>query len=498
MDTPEALNKVLSRIQTFDPQNAPKIMGFILIQEHGDKNVIRLAHVPDARLLSIIDEAKAFLGLSSNASSSASTPSSPSLGPFYRPPLRVTIPQSEIRSSPWANGSPVFSRSPGSGLPGSSAPFSRSSGDPIGRLPVANESCDSPGFLPTEGTRLTLQHHSRGCSSDEVFTIDCNDGVWGPPVYDNRKFLHGSSADLAVKDDTSFDEFLRINALQQRRLSAASMLMASDGRYPLSYSDRLSNLNDSPRSGPVISDLLGGNSDGYSNPSSCQIYLTFPADSTFTEEDVSSYFSMYGPVQDVRIPFQQKRMFGFVTFVYADTVKLILAKGNPHFVCDSRVLVKPYKEMGKTSDKNRRQKLHHLDMGKSSTSLSSPGVDSREPLDIPFGPRMFHKSKEATLRRMLEHEAHLQKTIQLQSRRLMDLQLIDEMKNRGSINEFLPGSSSPILPLSRSPNHHIFSLNETAEINEKENDSGHENSGNKQHDSLDSSELHNRLQKFLN
>lgn len=61
--------------------------------------------------------------------------------------------------------------------------------------------------------------------------------------------------------------------------------------------------------------------------------------------------SMYGPVQDVRIPYQQKRMFGFVTFIYPETVKLILAKGNPHFVCDSRVLVKPYKEKGKIPDK---------------------------------------------------------------------------------------------------------------------------------------------------
>ncbi|KAK1397565.1 hypothetical protein POM88_007428 [Heracleum sosnowskyi] len=42
------------------------------------------------------------------------------------------------------------------------------------------------------------------------------------------------------------------------------------------------------------------------SPDSRQIYLTFPADSTFREEDVSSYFSNYGPVQDVRIPYQQK------------------------------------------------------------------------------------------------------------------------------------------------------------------------------------------------
>ena len=63
--------------------------------------------------------------------------------------------------------------------------------------------------------------------------------------------------------------------------------------------------------------------------------------------------STFGPVQDVRIPYQQKRMFGFVTFVYPETVKSILAKGNPHFVCDSRVLVKPYKEKGKVPDKYR-------------------------------------------------------------------------------------------------------------------------------------------------
>ncbi|RAL52176.1 hypothetical protein DM860_017313 [Cuscuta australis] len=99
--------------------------------------------------------------------------------------------------------------------------------------------------------------------------------------------------------------------------------------------------------------LSGGHSDGHSNMSSCQIYLTFPTDSTFSEDDFSNYYSLSGPVEDVRIPYREKRMFGFVTFVYPDIVKLILPKGNPHFVCDSRVLVKPYKEIGKVSDKNR-------------------------------------------------------------------------------------------------------------------------------------------------
>jgi len=62
----------------------------------------------------------------------------------------------------------------------------------------------------------------------------------------------------------------------------------------------------------------------------------------------------------VRIPYQQKRMFGFVTFVYPETVKLILAKGNPHFICDARVLVKPYKEKSKVPDKYRHAATFHF------------------------------------------------------------------------------------------------------------------------------------------
>ncbi|XP_011620931.1 zinc finger CCCH domain-containing protein 18 isoform X2 [Amborella trichopoda] len=90
-----------------------------------------------------------------------------------------------------------------------------------------------------------------------------------------------------------------------------------------------------------------------------QIYLTFPAESTFTEEDVSNYFRTFGPVQDVRIPCQQKRMFGFVTFMYPETVKMILNKGNPHFVCGARVLVKPYREKSRLVDRKYPEKIDH-------------------------------------------------------------------------------------------------------------------------------------------
>ncbi|XP_008800633.1 zinc finger CCCH domain-containing protein 18-like isoform X2 [Phoenix dactylifera] len=91
--------------------------------------------------------------------------------------------------------------------------------------------------------------------------------------------------------------------------------------------------------------------------SSHQIYLTFPADSTFTEQDVVHYFRQYGPVRDVRIPSQDRRMFGFVSFHYAQTVQDILMKRNPHFICNSRVLVKPYREKSRIIDRTCMEKL---------------------------------------------------------------------------------------------------------------------------------------------
>ncbi|XP_069154696.1 zinc finger CCCH domain-containing protein 53-like [Solanum lycopersicum] len=120
---------------------------------------------------------------------------------------------------------------------------------------------------------------------------------------------------------------------------------------------------------------------GIINPRSRQIYLTFPADSTFKEEDVSNYFSTYGPVQDVRIPYPQKRMFGFVTFVYPETVKTILAKGNPHFVCDARVLVKPYKEKGKVPEKFRKQ---HQQQQQEATPTAGSNTNSILIFDVCF------------------------------------------------------------------------------------------------------------------
>ncbi|KAK3025259.1 hypothetical protein RJ639_044501, partial [Escallonia herrerae] len=288
-------------------------------------------------------------------------------------------------------------------------------------------------------------------------------------------------------------ELLRSKSAHQQRLAAASQLMAF-GNLPYSASNKCTNFllqqqNDSPRycitrsffwqmmilaslfllffvilfefyvlraatalmmgeemqkfsrspGGIDRSEFFMNGGSGIMNPGSRQIYLTFPADSTFREEDVSNYFSIYGPVQDVRIPYQQKRMFGFVTFVYPETVKVILAKGNPHFVCDARVLVKPYKEKGKAPDK-KQQQPHQIERGEFGACGSPTGLDSRDSYDL--GTRMFYNTQDMLWRRKLEEQADLQQALELQSRRLMSLQLLD-VKRHNHHRALSTGAANP-------------------------------------------------------
>ncbi|KAL3347486.1 hypothetical protein AABB24_021254 [Solanum stoloniferum] len=490
MDSYEATKTVLSRIESLDPENASKIMCYLLTQDQGDKEMIRLAFGPENLLISIINQTKTRLGLLSNSSSAPTTPSSSShfgsnkLNPFPQSSPRIMIPnngfQSSPVSSPWSGGSPpVFSRSP---RPVSYAAVVNGSGyeeqlfDPV-MSPSGRSDSMGMGFCEENQEK---QLHRRSCSVNDVFlggdggACDENGGFgWRPCMYyakgfckngNGCKFMHGGfgdSTDESSGNVECFDEIMRVKALQQQRFAAASQFMASGGRHPFGFNRCMSVYNDNQRSAAaalMMSDEFHKHGRSLpdrnefsamalvGNSSSClrQIYLTFPADSTFKEEDVSNYFSMYGPVQDVRIPYQQKRMFGFVTFIYPETVKLILAKGNPHFVCDSRVLVKPYKEKGKIPDKKQfHLQQQPIDREELSACLSPSGIESRELYDIPFGGRMFYNPHEMMLRRKMEQDAELQQAIEFQGRRLMNLQL---MKNHHHNSHFHPSVVSPGVP----------------------------------------------------
>ncbi|CAI9785760.1 unnamed protein product [Fraxinus pennsylvanica] len=507
-----------------DPENASKIMGYILIQDQGEKEILRLAFGPEALLLSCINQAKACLGLPSNSpSSNPSTPLSDPMrpnNPFPQNKPRILIPNYGLHpsnpSSPAAgfsrnsprpisyaavvNGSIGTNDNENSGSGSSSLPFYGGNDFPdesVGEMhhqvqefsfiddsmvdPIISPSgrSDSLGFPFGDGIPSPHPHpfHRRSCSVNDAALLSGFDdgngrGGWRPCMYfargfcknDNRcKFLHAGFGSEGIEvgspskmDSGPFDEFLRMKALQQQQRFALS---PPGSHHPLAYMKCPNFLNEHQRSAaaalvmgeerhkfgryqPERNDLSAMGFVGNANSSARQIYLTFPADSTFKEEDVSNYFSMYGPVQDVRIPYQQKRMFGFVTFLYPETVKLILAKGNPHFVCDSRVLVKPYKEKGKVLEKKQQQQMER---GEFSTCLSPSGLDSREQFDAPFGSRMFYNAQEMMLQRKLEQEAELQHAIDLQGRRMMNMQLMD-LKNQHHNIHFLSNlsASAPI------------------------------------------------------
>ncbi|URE11577.1 zinc finger CCCH domain-containing protein [Musa troglodytarum] len=567
MDANEATRMVFSKIQNLDPENAPRIMGLLLLQDDAEK-VIRLAFGHEALLHTVVVKAKEELGLAPP----------PSAGGSAAPPCLLRL-NSDSRlvavSSPfsWAPHS-VFSGS-GSrlgdiGLDGSleqlqnsdelispsnfsSSPFHGGGG---GHVPdqlsfLSNHSlsrsskpssggdvfgpgveCWSPRgngdaslFPYGLGWGLDGYQHQRSCSAaaDDLClgaapTLEFG---WEPCLYFARgyckngtacRFLHGLPEEAAatVVTGAKMDAVMQQQQQQQQRqelltgsksqrMGGASHLMAAGFPYsptgsvrpsPSSTSSKFLSFllqqqqNESQRAaalmpgGDEANKLMGGSrierSDLLGNPGSRQIYLTFPADSTFREEDVSNHFSIYGPVQDVRIPYQQKRMFGFVTFVYPETVRLILAKGNPHFVCDSRVLVKPYKEKAKLVPDKYRHSSAASCLGQKNLFCSSDFVqqqqqqaeradfstptalDAREAYHVhQLGARMLYgsTSEELLWRRKLEEQhqaAELQRAIELQGRRFMGLQILD-LNNR-SFPSSAPSSSidSPTITAARS------------------------------------------------
>ncbi|TVU50660.1 hypothetical protein EJB05_02039, partial [Eragrostis curvula] len=450
MDSWEVTKVVFERVHALDPENASKIVGMVLINDNSEKEMIRLAFGPDHLLHSFVARARADLA------AKPSSPPSPVLGPSQA-------------GRPW--------RMPSSG--GEHAPFA-AGGEQMGLYDCAGEAmypdeydCWSPAAAAAGGG------HRRSFSLSDAEVA----GAWRPCMYFSRGFCkNGSSCRFLhglPDDDDAAAEQREVAAMERAKAMAARPPQFMEpASFPFSPSPKGPNFllhqhqqqqqSELQRSAAAM--LLGGGEDlsrfsvrsprmdrnvDFMTHASRQIYLTFPADSTFSEEDVSNYFSVYGPVQDVRIPYQQKRMFGFVTFVYPETVKIILSKGNPHFVCGARVLVKPYKEKGKVPDRIRHglsllrpafsllpfPKLHPPHHAAEFAGCMTPTAlhNPKDPFDLQqpqIGPRMmlgdiaFH---EAVLRRKLEEQQQaieLQRAIELQGRRFMGLQLLD-LKNRG-------------------------------------------------------------------
>lgn len=90
MDFTESTRVVYNRIQVLEPENVSKIIGYLLLQDHGEREMIRLAFSPDNLIHSLINKAKTELGLSKPAASSPISPPQLNQAPITDLPLHFT------------------------------------------------------------------------------------------------------------------------------------------------------------------------------------------------------------------------------------------------------------------------------------------------------------------------------------------------------------------------------------------------------------------------
>lgn len=118
MDSGDPTALLLTKIRSLEPDYAPKIIGYLLLQDFGERDLMHLALGPESILQSMILKVKSQLGLFSNNLSLPSTPPSPSpLNPICRPPIngrgggshsngfmdfRRNSPSSPSSTSPWS------------------------------------------------------------------------------------------------------------------------------------------------------------------------------------------------------------------------------------------------------------------------------------------------------------------------------------------------------------------------------------------------------------
>lgn len=438
MDFSESTKILFNRIQEIEPENVTKIIGYLLLQDH-DREIARLASAPDHLLRQVIF--KAMTDLQALATSSPPSPWDPPPQPdlqndaFYPDPRphRRSFSSSQVVVAPeflpiktchyfnkgfCKHGSSCRYVHHGQSSSSNSPPppesfFSSVSGG--GGFEEVQLGMFSPGSLEKlEAEIIELLRSKRGnpvsIASLPALYFEKYGRYLQAEGYLTESQRHGKAGYSLTKLLARLKNSIRL--IDSRPHGQHAVILAEDA---IKYAESRAEKSDP---GPIVS-------------GSRQIYLTFPADSTFTEDDVSNYFDNFGPVEDVRIPCQQKRMFGFVTFASSDTVKIILAKGNPHFVCGARVLVKPYREKSKLTDRKYFDRFdgpvyypsHYSDMEAEFHAMSRSYENSR------------------LMRKQMMMEQH-QRALEIEARRLSEVQLAAKPVNNHqpffgfSIDEF--------------------------------------------------------------
>ncbi|KAL8143978.1 hypothetical protein V2J09_017010 [Rumex salicifolius] len=324
MDSSESTKIVYSRIQKLEPELASKIVGFLLFQDNDNRQMIRLAFSPDSVILSITNKVKSELGFITSKQISyhqrALQVQSSNANSIPQDHHHQLPPRMQLFSLPEFPSKICHYYTKGFCKNGINCRFLH------GNL---TEGLNEHGSLESLEMELTNLLRSRNGFPISISLL--------PFLYYEKygKTLHCKAGYTLTKILAQ----MRINIrLLQRAHGQHSVILAEDLPKYMEYKNEQTELSGGP------------------NVAARQIYLTFPAESKFTEQEVHNHFNGYGPVEDVRLPFQQKRMFGFVTFAFPETVRMILAKGNPHFIYGARVLVKPYRDKPRLAKKNADRK----------------------------------------------------------------------------------------------------------------------------------------------
>ncbi|CAA6667342.1 unnamed protein product [Spirodela intermedia] len=403
MKLSETAKTILSRIQRIEPELDPQIIGYLLLKDYGDREMIRLSFGPDLALEPLINEAKDALSGSFSVPVNAPPEVHPNFA-SYPPTGSALFSGSAVRVAATPLWDPHIGLEPQIALPN----LYLIHGDPSGE--------DNHGYCgkllhgsyfqedPAEGHPMAGSRR-RSTSMPELSPRACHYYHRGYCKHGaNCRYLHDQlTPGLTPPNSRELgdeDQVIPSWSLEKLELELVDLLKSKKGHpisiatLPSAYMERYGKmlqadgyLTESQRHGKAgfnLTRLLGrlknsirildrphgqhsvmlvedalkymepGNANngvGSNVSGSQQIYLTFPSDSSFEEDDVANYFRRFGRVIDVRIPTQHKRMFGFVTFESQETARMVLSEKNPHYICGSRVLVKPYKEKSRNSDR---------------------------------------------------------------------------------------------------------------------------------------------------
>lgn len=235
MDPDDPTSVIFTKIRTLEPENAPKIIGYFLLQDMEQSDLIRVAFGPDTLIQTFCRKAKSDLGLSSNGFSS---------NPISRP---INIHRQPFSQSSPRNGFYEFSRNPNPLSPSftsgtlntnsnfdsspfrdGSSLFASSSGD------FADEQQQlSNHFSLLNNEDPFANFHKRSYSANDAFLESDEQGLGGAGYRFPQGGLvddFGSSGGFVSPSERDYvflqrEEMMMMKLAQQQRIAAAQFLL---------------------------------------------------------------------------------------------------------------------------------------------------------------------------------------------------------------------------------------------------------------------------------